>query len=108
MNATNNKELAREHVQAFMDLMKEQHDIDDEKFARMIKVAQKNGRVYVTWAWILSILLGVVGFLVVRQLDAIEKRMDVFEARQADVRERLKSNETLLREHMARNGSRPQ
>jgi hypothetical protein len=102
---TNNKELAEAQVAAFMATLKAQHDLDDEKISRMIAVAQKNGKTYVTWAWIITGLLGLASFFAVRYLDTIDKRLDAIEAKQADVRERLRTNEELLREHMRRNGA---
>lgn len=58
-----------------------------------------NGKTYVTWAWIVAVLLMGVGFLAKMQLEAIDRRLWEAEARQADIRERLRVVEELLRRH---------
>lgn len=90
----------RAQVQAFLDILKEQHDLDEQKIRRIVEVAQKNGRVYVAWSAVVSILIAVVGFLAIRQLESIEKRLDTVETRQLDVRERLLAVERVVIRHV--------
>jgi hypothetical protein len=104
-NSDNKKteDMAQVQVKAFMELLKKEHDLDEAKIARILQVAQKNGKVYVTWAWIIAILVGLVGILGSRQLSVIDSRMDRFETRQADVRERLHAIEAIIKQTLERN-----
>lgn len=105
MSANNND--AKAQVQAFLEILKEQHDLDDEKIDRMVAVAQKNGKAYVTVAAFTAILIGLVAFFGQRAISAIDGSIEAIRTeilnireKQADVRERLRAIEQKVDLHM--------
>jgi hypothetical protein len=101
MGPKNNSEELTAHaahqVDAFLRVLQERMDIDEEKIRRIIYATQKNGKTYITWAWVITILLALVSFLGIRFIDTIEKRLELIEGKQADVRERLRELEGVVR-----------
>lgn len=87
---------AREQVEAFLEHLKDRLDVDEAQIKRVVK---KNGE-FVTWAWVVSILIIFVASLLAlgtnRLLDDIKELRD----KQVDVRERLVVMERLLEQHM--------
>ena len=81
---------AHDQVEAFLEILKNRLELDEEKLKRIAEASQKNGKTYVTWAWIIGILLGLVALLGGRQLSSIDSRLEKLEIRQSDVRERLR------------------
>jgi len=90
---------AEDQVDAFLKILQERMDVDEEQIRRMVASSQSNGKTYITWAWVITVLLGLVSFLGIRMLDQIEKRIAAVEVKQADVRERLREVEGILRLH---------
>lgn len=94
---------AKAQVQAFMEILKEQHDLDEQKIARIIAISQKNGRTHITIAWAMGVVMALAAFLAERQLTSIERQLESLATRQADVRERLKVLEQIVAEHAKAN-----
>lgn len=91
---------AKAQVQAFLEVLKEQHDLDETKIARIVAVAQRNGKTYITIAWVMGVLMALAAFLAERQLTSIEKQLEAVSIKQGDVRERLKALEQMVADHM--------
>lgn len=98
MTTSNND--AKAQVQAFLEVLKEQHDLDEQKIAKIVAVAQKNGKTYITIAWVMGVLMALAAFLAERQLTAIEKQLEAVSIKQGDVRERLKALEQMVADHI--------
>lgn len=85
----------REQVDAFMAHLQDRLEIDE---AHLKRVTKRNGE-FVTVAWVLTLLIGLVSFLGVRQLNYIVDEIYELRAKQIDVRERLRILEELYRRH---------
>lgn len=103
MSATQDEEvavgedLARKQVDAFMAHLVERLEIDEEKVKRAVQAQTRNGKLYVTWSVVLSVLIAILGYLFLdkmsaldRERDKVEKRIERVEERQNDVRERVR------------------
>lgn len=91
---------AKAQVQAFLEVLKEQHDLDEQKIQRIVEIEQKNGKTYITIAWVMGVLMALAAFLAERQLTSIEKQLEAVSIKQGDVRERLKALEQMVADHL--------
>ena len=81
--------LAKRQVDAFMSHLMERLSVDEEKMQTIIRNTTKNGKVYVTWAAILSIVMAVAGWLIIDKIQKSDVQISKVIEKQADVRERL-------------------
>lgn len=85
--------LAQKQVDAFMAHLQERLGIDEDTMRTIASKQKKNGRVYVTWAAILSAVMVVAGYLAQDKIANQDRRITIVEEKQQDVRERLSRNE---------------
>lgn len=87
-----------------MRIIEERFDLDEKRVKTLAQRAATNGKVYLTYSVIVGVLLMVVGYFYVRdaahdddRYAAIQKHLEQIEAKQTDVRERLRLIEEKLR-----------
>jgi prefoldin subunit 5 len=96
----NKDDLAKEQVEAFLKHLSERLGTDEGALQSIIEKQKRNGKAYVTWGVIVTVLFGLVSYLLNRNIEAFDKRLEAVEHRQSDVRERLRALEELMHQHV--------
>jgi hypothetical protein len=91
-------DLAHQQVDAFLRILNERIGADESTIQTIITKQQKNGKVYVTWGVVLTVLGVLTTYLVNDKVQRIEADLMHTKELQRDVRERLGVVETRVRD----------
>jgi hypothetical protein len=100
MSATRNDDgdVAERQVEAFLRVLNSRLGTDETTIQKIIERQQKNGRAYVTWGVVLTVLGGATTFLIADKLHKADAEIARISELQRDVRERLYAIEARVRD----------
>jgi hypothetical protein len=89
-------DLAQRQVDAFMRHLSDRLEVDEADFRKIVARQKKNGIAYILFSLVLTVIIGLVGWLATRQINTLEAKVDRIEVKQSDVRERLSAAEVRI------------